>query len=68
MAPTKLGTVPSEANQKGGLNETTSKEERSPEPRSKLGKGPITDEVEGFGTSFKPARYKTFRGNEREDY
>jgi len=61
-APASIGTIPAEANSKGGLNAAPPKEQRAPDG-APLSDGPIRGEKE----SFMPASYKTSRGLVRTD-
>jgi len=62
MANAKIGEIPAEANSKGGLNESTPKEQRAPEG-APLSNGPKRGEKD----EYLPASYKTTRGNVRTD-
>ena len=60
----RVGDIPPEAQQNGGLNEAPDEETRSPEPVNpdKLDRGPDIQD----GT-YRPAKYKTPKGNIRID-
>lgn len=58
MSNVSVGTIPAEANSKGGLNPTTPPEQRTPEGSQPKTEGPKKDEKTG---AYAPAEYPMSR-------